>query len=186
MLHTCLFRHIWHVDNTITAAILLLKHPRCTPGTIGMGGSRLISVCHEEISCGTLSSHLNLKYMTCCVCTLAVALVSSSPFTTDIDLPWRLLPFYLSSTLPSVACDTMMTIRHRDPMDGSVFPSHHLTRAQSRLRRQSFMTCILLPFIPYSQHPSATPACYHTVTINRACPHHYNELPTTSSCAGML
>ena len=55
------FRHIWHVDNTITASLLLLKHPRCTPGTTGMGGSRLISGCHEEISCDTLSSPLPLN-----------------------------------------------------------------------------------------------------------------------------
>ena len=60
------------MDNTITASILLLKHPRCTPGTHGMGGSRLRSGFHEEISCDTLSSHLNLNYMTWQALTLHV------------------------------------------------------------------------------------------------------------------
>ena len=59
------YHDIWHVDNPITTSKLLLKHPRHTPGTHGMDGSRCIRGCHTEISCDALSPHLNLKRMTC-------------------------------------------------------------------------------------------------------------------------
>ena len=52
------YHDIWHVDNPITTSKLLLKHPRHTPGTHGVDGSRCIRGCHTEISCDTLSSHL--------------------------------------------------------------------------------------------------------------------------------
>ena len=75
------YHDIWHVDNPITTSKLLLKHPRHTPGTHGVDGSRCIRGCHTEISCDTLSSHLNLKRMTWSLrsCKLFLGVTRSCP-----------------------------------------------------------------------------------------------------------
>ena len=41
--------HVRHVDNHVTAPILLPKHPRHTPGTHGMDRSQITRECHEKM-----------------------------------------------------------------------------------------------------------------------------------------